>query len=133
LRRLQHENVLRETTFSGVVEALLRVAAGEDGDSGQLVRGCRKHREYAPSFARAAGQGLDRQGVAEDVCWEIADSILDKIGFSRLDSRTLSVQGGMAGTSGVCQVSGARLGGLAPAAGHGRLKRGEQRAQDRAG
>ena len=68
------------------VEALLRAAAGEDGDAERLVRDCRKHRDYARLFLHACGQGLDRQGVAEDVCWQIADSILDQIGVTMMQT-----------------------------------------------
>lgn len=79
------------TTFRKLYEdipvgAMLRAAAGENGDLEQLVRNCRKHRDYAELFALEARQGFDRETVAANVCMATVERFLDQISLKMMQA-----------------------------------------------
>ena len=79
------------TTFRKLYEdipvaAMLRAAAGENGDLEELVRNCRKHRDYAELFPLEARQGFDRETVVANVCTAAVERFLDQIGLEMMQA-----------------------------------------------
>ena len=78
---------LRNISSDEPIGHWLRAAAGESGSMEELVRDCRKHRQYAQLFALEAHMGLGREALAETVLRAIADVFLDQIGLHLMNGK----------------------------------------------